>query len=60
MAMLFGPDGKVAANLIPATFRSEGYDLTTYTGWGDISLGMQLLPIIEMHMKGNLFPTLAY
>ena len=31
------PDGKVAANLIPAAFGLRGIGLTTYTGWGDIS-----------------------
>src|SRR5690242_3095618 len=33
----FRPDGKVAANLIPAAFGLKDIHLTTYTGWGDIS-----------------------
>ena len=42
----FRPDGKIAANLIPAAFGLRGIDLTTYTGWGDWSnpaLSAQLL-----------------
>jgi len=49
----FRPDGKVAANLIPAAFGLKGVDLTTYTGWGDISYWNAFVANLEMHGKGN-------
>jgi hypothetical protein len=49
------PDGKVAANLIPAAFGLKGVDLTTYTGWGDISYWNAFVANLEMHGKGNFF-----
>ena len=49
----FRPDGKVAANLIPAAFGLKGIDLTTYTGWGDISYWNSFVANLEMHGKGN-------
>jgi len=48
------PDGKVAANLIPAAFGLKGIDLTTYTGWGDISYWNAFVGTLEMHGKGIL------
>jgi len=48
------PDGKVAANLIPAAFGLKGIDLTTYTGWGDISYWNAFVGTLEMHGKGTL------
>jgi len=47
------PDGKVAANLIPAAFGLRGIGLTTYTGWGDISYWNSFVGNLEMHGKGN-------
>lgn len=47
------PDGKVAANLIPAAFGLEGIELTTYTGWGDITYWNSFVANLEMHGKGN-------
>lgn len=49
----FRPDGKIAANLIPAAFGLEKIDLTTYTGWGDISYWNAFVGNLEMHGKGN-------
>jgi hypothetical protein len=49
----FRPDGKVAANLIPAAFGLKGIDLTTYTGWGSISYWNAFVANLEMHGKGN-------
>jgi hypothetical protein len=48
-----GPDGKVAANLIPAAFGLKGVNLTTYTGWGDISYWNAFVGNLEMHGKGS-------
>jgi hypothetical protein len=49
----FRPDGKIAANLIPAAFGLKGIHLTTYTGWGDISYWNSFVANLEMHGKGN-------
>ena len=49
----FRPDGKVAASLIPAAFGLKDIDLTTYTGWGDISYWNAFVANLEMHGKGN-------
>lgn len=49
------PDGKVAANLIPAAFGLKGINLTTYTGWGDISYWNSFVATLEMHGKGTFF-----
>ncbi|HEV8283612.1 MAG TPA: hypothetical protein VGQ09_04840 [Chitinophagaceae bacterium] len=49
----FRPDGKVAANLIPAAFGLKDINLTTYTGWGDISYWNSFVANLEMHGKGN-------
>ncbi len=49
----FRPDGQIAANLIPAAFGLKGIDLTTYTGWGDISYWNSFVGTLEMHGKGN-------
>jgi hypothetical protein len=48
------PDGKVAANLIPAAFGLKGIDLVTYTGWGAISYWNAFVGTLEMHGKGTL------
>ena len=47
------PDGTVAANLIPAAFGLKGVNLTTYTGWGDISYWNAFVGTLEMHGKGS-------
>jgi hypothetical protein len=47
------PDGKVAANLIPAAFGLKNIDLTTYTGFGDISYWNSFVANLEMHGKGT-------
>lgn len=49
----FRPDGRIAANLIPAAFGLKNIDLTTYTGWGDISYWNSFVANLEMHGKGN-------
>jgi hypothetical protein len=48
------PDGSVAANLIPPAFGLKGVNLTTYTGWGDISYWNAFVGTLEMHGKGTL------
>lgn len=47
------PDGSVAANLIPAAFGLRGVNLTTYTGWGDISYWNAYVGTLQMHGKGS-------
>ena len=49
----FRPDGKIAANLIPAAFGLKNIHLTTYTGWGDISYWNAFVANLEMHGKGT-------
>jgi mono/diheme cytochrome c family protein len=49
----FRPDGKVAANLIPAAFGLKDIELTTYTGWGDISYWNAFVAVLQMHGKGS-------
>ena len=49
----FRPDGKIAANLIPAAFGLKDIKLTTYTGWGDISYWNSFVANLEMHGKGT-------
>jgi hypothetical protein len=51
----FRPDGKIAANLIPAAFGLRGVGFTTYTGWGDISYWNAFVANLEMHGKGHFF-----
>jgi hypothetical protein len=47
------PNGTPAANLIPAAFGLKGVNLTTYTGWGDISYWNSFVANLEMHGKGK-------
>lgn len=47
------PDGQIAANLIPAAFGLKGIELTTYTGWGDITYWNSFVANLEMYGKGN-------
>ena len=51
----FRPDGKIAANLIPAAFGLRGIDLVTYTGWGTIKYWNSFVANLEMHGKGDFF-----
>lgn len=51
----FRPDGKIAANLIPAAFGLRDIDLVTYTGWGSIKYWNSFVANLEMHGKGNFF-----
>lgn len=51
----FRPDGKIAANLIPAAFGLKDIELTTYTGWGSISYWNAFVANLEMHGKGDFF-----
>jgi hypothetical protein len=45
--------GKVAANLIPAAFGLKNIEMTTHSGWGDISYWNAFVANLEMHGKGN-------
>jgi cytochrome c553 len=47
------PDGSVAANMIPAAFGLRDVNLTTYTGWGDITYWNAFVANLEMHGKGT-------
>ena len=47
------PDGTVAANLIPAAFGLKGIELTTYTGWGDITYWNAFVGTLQMRGKGS-------
>jgi len=47
------PDGSVAANMIPAAFGLRDVNLTTYTGWGDITYWNAFVSNLEMHGKGT-------
>lgn len=49
------PDGKIAANLIPAAFGLKGIGLTTYTGFGGISYWNAFVGTLEMHGKGSFY-----
>jgi hypothetical protein len=47
------PNGTIAPNLIPAAYGMQGIELTTYTGWGDISYWNNMVAVNEMHGVGN-------
>jgi hypothetical protein len=47
------PDGTIAPNLIPAAYGMQGIDLTTYTGWGNLSYWNNMVAVNEMHGIGN-------
>jgi hypothetical protein len=51
----FRPDGKIAANLIPAAFGLKGVRYATYSGWGDITYWNAFVSNLLMHGKGNFF-----
>jgi hypothetical protein len=47
------PDGTIKPNLIPSAYGMQGIQLTTYTGWGDISYWNNMVAVNEMHGIGN-------
>jgi hypothetical protein len=47
------PDGTIKPNLIPSAYGMQGIELTTYTGWGDISYWNNMVAVNEMHGTGN-------
>jgi hypothetical protein len=49
----FRPDGKVAADVLPAAFGLRDIKLATYTGWGDITYWNNFVGTLEMHGKGT-------
>jgi len=49
------PDGTIKPDLIPSAYGMQGIDLTTYTGWGDISYWNNMVAVNEMHGTGNFF-----
>jgi hypothetical protein len=49
----FRPDGKTAANLIPAAFGLAGVNLATYTGWGSVTYWNAFVANLEMHGQGR-------
>jgi len=49
----YRPDGKIAANLLPAAFGLKGVKYATYTGWGSVKYWNSFVANIEMHGKGN-------
>jgi hypothetical protein len=49
----YRPDGKIAANLLPAAFGLKGVRYATYTGWGGVKYWNSFVANLEMHGKGN-------
>ena len=47
------PDGTIKPNLIPSAYGMQGIELTTYTGWGDVSYWNNMVAVNEMHGMGN-------
>jgi hypothetical protein len=47
------PDGTIKPDLIPSAYGMQGIDLTTYTGWGDLSYWNNMVAVNEMHGMGN-------
>ena len=47
------PDGTIKPDLIPSAYGMQGIELTTYTGWGDISYWNNMLAVNEIHDTGN-------
>lgn len=47
------PDGTIKPDLIPSAYGMQGIELTTYTGWGDISYWNNMVAVNEMHGIGN-------
>ncbi len=49
----FRPDGKTAATLIPPAFGLAGVNLSTSTGWGNVTYWNAFVANIEMHGQGT-------
>lgn len=49
------PDGRSAATLIPAAFGLAGVNLSTYTGWGNVTHWNALVANLAMHGQGTLY-----
>lgn len=56
----FRPDGKTAATLIPPAYGLAGVNLSTYTGWGNVTYWNAFVGNLEMHGSGVFYdPRLA-
>jgi len=51
----FRPDGKTAANLIPAAYGLAGVNLHGYTGFGSVPYWNAFVANLEMHGSGRFF-----
>jgi cytochrome c len=51
----FQPDGRSAAELIPAAFGLAGVALHTVEGWGSVPYWNAFVAVLEMHGTGNFF-----
>jgi len=47
------PDGTIKPDLIPSAYGMQGIELTTYTGWGNLSYWNNMVAVNEMHGIGN-------
>ena len=51
----FRPDGRTAATLIPPAYGLAGVNLSTYTGWGNVTYWNAFVGNLEMHGSGVLY-----
>jgi mono/diheme cytochrome c family protein len=51
----FQPDGRSAADLLPAAYGLDGVNLATYTGFGTVTYWNALVANLEMHGQGTFF-----
>jgi hypothetical protein len=51
----FQPDGRSAADLIPAAYGLDGVDLATYTGFGSLTYWNAFVANNELHGMGTFF-----
>ncbi|MBZ0156637.1 MAG: hypothetical protein K8I29_10585 [Alphaproteobacteria bacterium] len=51
----FRPDGKTAATLIPNACDLAGFNLHTWTNFGNVTYWNAFVATLEMHGKGNFF-----
>jgi len=49
------PDGSTSATLIPAAFGLAGVNLSTYTGWGNVTHWNAFVANLEMHGQGTFY-----
>jgi hypothetical protein len=49
------PDGATSATLIPAAFGLAGVNLSTYTGWGNVTHWNAFVANLEMHGQGTFY-----